>query len=131
VVERCDLCTQAIRVLAFSRLRLGRADDAIDLLRRSVERRPDEFLVRSLAQALIIDGRYDEAGEALSLYSALAPDDGRVPLLRGDILARRGLSHEAIAEYERAIELDENRVGIRAREQIAGVKATLGGQPGP
>jgi arylsulfatase A-like enzyme len=127
VLDQCELCTQAVRVLAFSHLRLGRPGDAIDLLRRSVERRPDVFLVRSLAQALIIDGRYDEAEEALDLYSALAPDDGRVPLLRGDVLARRGLPREAIAEYERAIELDENRVGIRAREQIAGVRATLGG----
>lgn len=129
VLARCDACTQAIRVLAFSRLRLGRPDDAVDILRRSVERRPDTFLVRSLAQALIIDGRYDEAEETLKLYEALSPADGRVPLLRGDILARRGRHREAIAEYERAIEMDENRVGIRARKQILSERALAAGEP--
>jgi tetratricopeptide (TPR) repeat protein len=122
------MCTQAIRVLAFSHLRLGRPDDALDLLRRSVERKPDTFLVRSLAQALIIDKRYDEAEEALVLYEALSPEDGRILLLRGDILALRDRPREAIAQYERAISLDENRVGFRAREQILSAKAILAGQ---
>jgi arylsulfatase A-like enzyme len=128
VLERCGACTQAIRVLAFSHLRLGRPEDAVDLLRRSIERRPDTFLVRSLAQALIIDGRYGEAGEALDLYEALDPEDGRVPLLRGDVLARRGRHREAIAEYESAVELDANRVGIQARKQILSAREALAGQ---
>lgn len=125
VLEESDMCSQAVRVLAFSDLRLGRPDEALDLLRRSVERKPDVFLVRSLAQALIIDGRYGDAEEALDLYEKLSPDDGRVPLLRGDILALRDRPREAIAEYEKAIEIDENRVGIRARNQIQDVKAKL------
>jgi tetratricopeptide (TPR) repeat protein len=128
VLEQSDMCSQAVRVLAFSDLRLGRPDEALGLLRRSVERKPDAFLVRSLAQALIIDGRYDEAEEALDLYEELSPDDGRVPLLRGDILALRDRPGEAIAEYERAIEIDENRVGIRARDQIESAKAKLAEQ---
>jgi choline-sulfatase len=128
VLEQSDMCSQAVRVLAFSYLRLGRPDDALDLLRRSVERKPDAFLVRSLAQALIIDGRYDEAEEALVLYEKLSPEDGRVPLLRGDILTLRDRPGEAITEYEKAIEIDENRVGIRARSQIQSARATLAGQ---
>ncbi len=128
VLERCDMCTQAVRVLAFSHLRLGRPDDALDLLRRAVERRPDTFLVRSLAQALIIEGRHAEAEEALVLYEVLDPEDGRVPLLRGDILALRDRHGEAIAQYERAISLDENRVGIRAHMQILKAKTILAGQ---
>ena len=125
VLEQSDMCSQAVRVLAFSDLRLGRPDEALDLLRRSVERKPDVFLVRSLAQALIIDGRYGDAEEALDLYEELSPDDGRVLLLRGDILALRDRPREAIAEYEKAIEIDENRVGIRARNQIRSTKAEL------
>lgn len=128
VLEQCDMCTQAVRVLAFSRLRLGRPDDALDLLRRSVERKPDVFLIRSLVQALIIDERYGEAEEALVLYEALSPEDGRIPLLRGDILARRERYAEAIAQYERAISIDENRVGIQARKQILNAKQILAGE---
>jgi len=118
VLDECAMCLQALRVLAFSYLKLGRADDAIALLRDSVERNPDAFLVRSLVQALIVDQRYAEAMRALDLYEGVDPTDGRVPLLRGDCLAREDRRSEALAAYAEAIRRDENRVGILARERI-------------
>jgi choline-sulfatase len=119
VLERSPECTPAIRVLSFSDLRLGRPEEAVDLLRSSVRRWPDVFLVRSLAQALIVDKRFAEAEDALGVYEELAPHDGRVPLLRGDIRAKEGRYSDAVAKYERAASLDEPRVGIMAQARIS------------
>ncbi len=123
VLDRCEGCAQAARVLAFSYLRLDRPAAAIALLRESVARGQDVFLIRSLVQALIIDEQYTAAEQVLDLYAEVAPDDGRVPLLRGDCRGRLGHTAEALALYEEAIRLDENRVGITARERILRVRA--------
>lgn len=123
VLDRSGRYLQALRVLAFSYVKLGRPDEAVGLLRESTEENPDVFLVRSLAQVLILETRYAEALDALELYESIDPRDGRVPLLRGDISARRGLNDQAAAHYEDAIRLDEHRVGIQARERIARLSA--------
>ena len=122
VLTACDQCIQARRVLAFSRLKLGQASEVISLLRGAVTTKPDVYLIRSLAQALILNGDLGQAWETLALYESLDPADGRVPLLRGDIHARQGHLAEAIESYEAAIRLDENRVGIMARQRIERLK---------
>jgi choline-sulfatase len=119
VLERSDMLLQALRVLAFSDIKLGRPDEAVELLREATAKNPDVFLIRSLAQALIIDGRYEEALDTLDLYASVSPEDGRVPLLRGDIYTNQGDDKRAMEAYERAIRIDEHRVGIQARQRIA------------
>jgi tetratricopeptide (TPR) repeat protein len=130
VSELCEMCTNARRVLAFSQLRLGRPSAAVALLRESVERNRDVYLVRSLAQVLIMNGDFAEAEEVLQLYEEIVPDDGRIAILRGDCLDRQGHPQQAIAEYENAARLDPNRVGIQAAERIARVRARAGADPG-
>lgn len=119
VLEQSDMHIQALRVLAFSYVKLGRAEEAVDLLRESVDRNPGAFLIRSLTQVLILEKRYADALDALEVYASVDPLDGRVPLLRGDIYARQGLNERATVQYEEAIKLDEHRVGIQARKRIA------------
>ncbi len=119
VLEQSDMHIQALRVLAFSYVKLGRAEEAVDLLRESVDRNPGAFLIRSLTQVLILEKRYADALDALEVYASVDPLDGRVPLLRGDVYARQGLNDRAIIQYEEAIRLDEHRVGIQARKRIA------------
>jgi len=119
VLEQSPDLTMSLRVLAFSYLKLGRAGDALQLLRSYVERVPDVYLTRSLAQLLILDGRYGEAEEVLGTYEKLDPLDGRVPLLLGDIRDRQGRPGEARELYRQALKLDERRVGIKARARIA------------
>jgi arylsulfatase A-like enzyme len=131
VLDRCGSCSQATRVLAFSYVRLGRSADAVALLRESVRQTPNVFLVRSLAQVLIIQKQYGEAEEALRIYEALDAKDGRVPLLRGDCLAALGRARDAVAKYEEARRLDPNRVGIIAAERIARVNTARGGAISP
>ena len=119
VLEQSDMHIQALRVLAFSYVKLGRANEAVSLLRESVDRNPGAFLVRSLTQVLILEERFADALDALEVYASVDPLDGRVPLLRGDVYARQGLNDRAIIQYEDAIRLDEHRAGIQARERIA------------
>ena len=119
VLEQSDMHIQALRVLAFSYVKLDRAEEAVGLLRESVDRNPGAFLVRSLAQVLILEKRYADALDALEVYASVDPLDGRVPLLRGDVYARQGLNEWAIIQYEEAMRLDEHRVGIQARQRIA------------
>ena len=119
VVRSCEGCLNATRVLAFSELRLGHADTAIAVLEAAVSRHPDPYLVRSLAQAMIIDREHDAALEVLDLYAAMEPDDGWEPLLRGDVLAARGDAAAALDCYRRALDVDPHRAGPRARDRIA------------
>ncbi len=118
VLDQCESCGHARRVLAFSFLKLGRAAEGIAVLRESPRQGSDVFLIRSLAEMLILNQQYDSAEEVLDLYTRVAPLDGRVPLLRGDILLRRHRPEEALAQYEEALRLDEHRAGPQARERI-------------
>jgi len=119
---------QAVRVLAFCQLRLGRADEALELLRETTERRPDTYLLRSFAQALIVDGKHTEAREVLDRYESIAPRDGRVPLLHGDILVTEGKTEAAVERYREAKRRDPKRVGAVADQRIRRVPPTKGGQ---
>jgi tetratricopeptide (TPR) repeat protein len=117
VTSNPDL-VQAVRVLAFCHLRLGRHEEAIELLDRTTQRRPDPYLLRSFAQALIVDGRMDDARRVLDRYEAIAPGDGRVPLLRGDILVTEGKPEAAEERYREAKRRDPRRVGKVAEQRI-------------
>ncbi len=118
VTDRCKSCTAAVRVLAFSKLRLGQGDEGVAILREAVDRTGDLFLVRSLAQARIINNDLQGALETLELFQTLDPHDGRLFVLRGDVFDKQGLPEKALTEYRKALDVDENRAGIQARQRI-------------
>lgn len=122
VTARCESCVAAVRVAAFSRIRLGQNDEAVAILDEAVQRTGDLFLVRSLAQAQIIVEDFEGALKTLELFQVLDPQDGRVYILRGDIYDKKGLTEQAVAQYQAALELDEHRSGIRARQRLDGIK---------
>ncbi|MFN0152168.1 MAG: sulfatase-like hydrolase/transferase [bacterium] len=131
VVAACPSCVSALRVLAFSLMRLERADEAVELLQDSAHRIHDTFLYRSLAQLLILRGRCADAAPVLEAYEALDPTDGRVAMLRGDCLANEKRWAEAIAQFERAASLDPNRTGQLARERIERTRAAASAAGAP
>ncbi len=118
-VQSALLYVAAIRVLAFSKIRLGQKQEGVRILQTAVDRTGDLFLVRSLAQAQIIAGDNEGALKTLEIFQTLDPHDGRVFVLRGDILVKQGLKEQAIGEYRKPLELDEQRSGIRARQRIS------------
>jgi len=117
-MARCPSCVVAVRVLAFSKLRMGWGDEAVAILAEAVERTNDLFLLRSLVQARIINEDLSGALESLEQYRTLEPDNGWCFLLRGDIYEKMGSPEQARAEYRKALEMDEIRVGDRARQRI-------------
>jgi len=125
VVDECESCTSAARVLAFSYLRLGRSEEAIAVLREFVERSPQVFMIRSLAQALIMQEEFDAAFEVLDLYESVEPTDGRIAILRGDCFDRLGDPLKAIEQYEEAQLVDPNRVAITAILRIQRVRSRI------
>jgi tetratricopeptide (TPR) repeat protein len=116
----------AYRMLAEVYRDLGRHEQAIDVLRRAETIRAEVSTLILLAEMVLQVGRFDPAAEILDRAEALAPDDGRVPLLRGDSLARQGRYGEAVEQYQKALEKDENRVGLPAREAIIEAQKHLG-----
>jgi arylsulfatase A-like enzyme len=125
VVDQCEACMSATRVLAFSYLHLGQPEEAIAVLREFVDRSPQVYMIRSLAQALIMHQEYAAAAEVLDLYEAVDPADGRIAILRGDCFDRQGDPTRAIEMYEEARRTDPNRVGITAEQRIQRVRERL------
>ena len=122
VVEQCPDYALAYRLLAKTYVGLGRTDEAAALLREYTLRRPDFDVYLALAKILLEMKRYDELEEVLHRAQSLRPKDGAIPVIRGSALARQGRLDEAIAEYERALELDETRYGNLVRKTIDELK---------
>ena len=119
VAEQCPDYVLAQHLLARTYVALGRAPEAVSLLREFSLRRPNFETYIRLAQTLLNMGRYAELDEVLDRAEALQPLDGKLPMLRAQALARQGLLDEAIAEYEQAIERDAARYGPAARRGIS------------
>jgi len=130
VTGSCPECMNAVRVLAFSEMRLGRADDAVAILREAVERDSDPFLVRSLVQMQILTGDLDGALATIDLHAGQHPGDGWFPLLRGDCLASQGRYQAALESYRKAAAIDPHRSGRRAAERIRETERKVQGAPG-
>jgi arylsulfatase A-like enzyme len=127
VVAGCDECVQAIRVLAFARLKLGRAQEGIALLRERSRALGDAFLTLSLAQLLILYNQLEEASRVLDAYAVMSPQDGQTQILRGDILVMQGRAEAARSAYEEARALDPRRVGPMAEERVQRLGRQAGG----
>jgi tetratricopeptide (TPR) repeat protein len=96
----------------------GRFSDAETLLRRALERNPDDLdVLTALAQGLLSTGQLVEAEPYLSRWCALGPDDAAPFRRRMDLRHRRArqapaaadrqrLMEAALADGQRALELD-------------------------
>ena len=70
------------------------------------------------AGALRVLGRYDDFEAQLEAAEALDPQLGAIFDLRGDYFFSMERYEEAIAQYEKAIEIDGDRLGPRVREKL-------------
>ena len=111
--------TTAHQVLSHIYQKLGRSEDAVNVLREAVEHNPTSICVKSLATLLMTLERWGEAESVLSQGEALDPHNGELAMLHGDLYAKQGLREEARRSYEHAAEIDNTRLGELARERIA------------
>ena len=91
---------------------LGQAHDAIDRYERRIADDPDDLVGhRCLAQAYVAAGRWDDAAAAIAAGRSLAPDDALLLDVEGSLLAGTGRPDEALASWQRALELDSTSIG--------------------
>ncbi|GEO81539.1 tetratricopeptide repeat protein [Pararhodospirillum oryzae] len=96
---------EILAVLGLSALRLGRAEEAAQVLRASLDLRPDLMVAVNLGHALLSLGRLDESREACALVIRLAPRESIGPLNLGAVLSRLGRPAEALAAFRHALAL--------------------------
>lgn len=102
--------SRACHLLGLLCFQTGRTDEALELIRRSVELDPDraEF-VDNLAAVLGTLGRLEESLAASDRAVALRPNCAKSHVNRGVTLEKLGRPSDAIAAYRRGIEVSAGR----------------------
>jgi tetratricopeptide (TPR) repeat protein len=110
--------TEAVQVeLLLMRVQRGEEDDvALELMRRVDEGSPEAALIlETLARAYMFYMRYGEAYLCLSRWIDVEPASAEPLRWRGWVLERMSDPQAATKDYQRALELDPNRVVVRLR----------------
>ncbi len=95
------------RELALLQLRAGEGDRAVEELRESVQRDPDNLqLSAALIGALLVQKKSDEALATADRMAQRAPASPLPAFYRGQILTVRGDIHGAAAEYGKSLAKD-------------------------
>jgi hypothetical protein len=99
-------CFDALTLLGRIALRMGRAQDAAELLGRAVIARPDAVMAHIyLGVALMNLQRFAEALQSFERALQIQPRSGDLHFNRGNALYQMNRFDEAVASYERAIEI--------------------------
>ncbi|GIW99424.1 MAG: hypothetical protein KatS3mg111_2757 [Pirellulaceae bacterium] len=105
-------------ILASKALRDGDLDQARPHLELALSQAPNNPVVLNnlaICVARSPDADLDRAVELIDRAVAILPNSAEVRDTRGEILMRRGELAEAIKEFERAIQIDPNRVITRRK----------------
>jgi tetratricopeptide (TPR) repeat protein len=118
------LSEHALNGMSVVRLQQARPAEAEQFARRALDRRPGLLHARlNLALALLRQGRVAEAEPALE-RALLDPNEARLNLNVGSLLANEGAYEAAIPRFERALALDP--ANSLARENLARARSMLG-----
>ena len=101
-------------LLAYTALRAGNYDVAIEAYRKLAEHAPHAAGVHwSLGQAYFVKGDYTHAVASLEQAMKLAPKDGRIEMLLAAALEKTGRGGETRAHFERVLQLEpENAAAL-------------------
>ena len=102
----------ALRLLALIAAGAGREGEAESLLRKAIALAPDYLLaILDLARLLKEQDRYREALECFDRALALDDENDQVHFLRASTLAPAAFTNEAIAAYQKCLQLKPGHVG--------------------
>ncbi len=101
---------------------LGRRDEAMAVIEKSLEVNPSATMWVAKARLSIEDGRLDDAAAAIDSALEIEPDYGAAYIARGDLAAERGDLDRARVDYFRAQNVDAYRAGSMAQERLAGLR---------
>ncbi|HEY1366766.1 MAG TPA: tetratricopeptide repeat protein [Gaiellaceae bacterium] len=97
--------------LIFARAALGGPELAVDLYEQRLSASPGDVREhRFLARAYLAARAYDDAGRIVDAGLALAPDDAALVEARGEVRAASGDPEGALADWRRALELDDRSI---------------------
>lgn len=118
-VRECPGYPDATAVLAQLCFELNRPEEAVHALQECLRINPIPGMALQLAQAYLSLRRFPEMEDALQTAARMEPDNGFIYVLRGDRYSIEGRIPEARAEYEKALQVDEHRVGMLVRPALA------------
>ena len=102
-----------VRIWAMVTERAGKTETAIEELRKQVEGDPDDSV--AWLQLGLLYGSEKEITKAIDAFTAAIKIDRRREFayqVRADTYLSRGMQKEAIADYERAVQLEEGNSGV-------------------
>ena len=98
--------------------KLGNREEAVRVLEEYAERFPSSASLYQLAKTLLASERYEECLEKLVAAEQFDSQAGAIPMLRGHVFYRQGRYAEAMREYERALKIDRERIGVEAQQKL-------------
>jgi arylsulfatase A-like enzyme/Flp pilus assembly protein TadD len=118
-VRECPGYPDATALLAQLCIEADRPEEAIQALEECLRINPIPGMALQLAQTYLVMRRFSEMEHALQTAARMEPDNGFIHVLRGDRYSIEGRIPEARSEYEKALEVDEHRVGVLVRPALA------------
>jgi Flp pilus assembly protein TadD len=125
ILERAPRDRAALRLLGDACLRQDRPAEAEVAYRARTDIRPDAVGLAFLANAIMLQGRFQEAQEALDQAVEIDPTDGIVHFARGDLMFIQKRLEEAAAAYEEAARVDPVRFGTTAGQRATRIRKTI------
>ncbi|HNQ21729.1 MAG TPA: sulfatase-like hydrolase/transferase [Phycisphaerae bacterium] len=123
--RECPAYTDTCEAVAMICEQMNDPEGALAALRTCLALNPQAKTMTQIARLLMLLKRYDEMEETLQTAERLDPTNGVIYLLRGDRLTIEGRLAEAVAQYELALRVDEQRVGRLVRPQLEKVRAAV------
>ncbi|HET9887313.1 MAG TPA: sulfatase-like hydrolase/transferase, partial [bacterium] len=118
-VRECPGYPDAAGLLAQLCIEADRPEEAVQALQECLRINPIPGMALQLAQTYLQMRRFSEMEDALVTATRMEPDNGFIYVLRGDRYSIEGKIPEARAQYEKALEVDEHRVGALVRPALA------------
>jgi predicted Zn-dependent protease len=114
-IELGDDNPHQAHILSIALERQNRLEEAVEAARRAADLKPEPHRLARVGVLLSLVGSLDEAEETLRRVITTAPHEAIFHYNLCDVLDRQGNIAEAIAEGERAVDLDPSRDIFHAR----------------
>ncbi|UCG15434.1 MAG: sulfatase-like hydrolase/transferase [Phycisphaerales bacterium] len=125
IADQCEGYDYPIHMLATAHEKLDQIEQACRVLQEYADRYPSADILLRLARYQFRLRRYPQMEKTLQAAEILDPLRGSIPKLRGDRFFEEKRYAEAAEQYEKAIEMDGDRLGPEVRNRLYEAKRRL------